>query len=211
MTLSTRSAATAAALALTLALGGCVSLFPKSNPAQLYRFQVAPAEAPSVGARTSVALAPLEFNPAASGDRILTSDGSELAYIGDSRWISPAVDLFGDALEGAFSGAAKVRLIERRQATGSTPVLSVKVDTFEARYLSGPKAAPTVTVGITARLMRYPDRAILGERRFEATQAAGDNRVAAIVQAYDGATGQALKDLVAWTDATAPAMGAPQR
>ena len=49
MSLTTRNAVIAAVLALPLVLGGCISLFPKTPPVQMYRFgdQTAAAAAPA--------------------------------------------------------------------------------------------------------------------------------------------------------------------
>ena len=64
-------------LILAIGLAGCVSVFPKQPPAQMYRFGVAApsdAEAPPAagGARFEVMRAPTTFDQAAAGDRILT-------------------------------------------------------------------------------------------------------------------------------------------
>ena len=71
---------------------------------------------------------------------------------------------------------------------------------FEAQYNQGPKAAPEIVVTMRATLTG-PDRVLAGSRNFETRVRAGDNRVTAIVAAYDQAVGQALGELVAWTNA----------
>lgn len=193
--------------ALPLALAACVSLFPKADPSQLYRFGPradAAEPTPSQGVRTSVALARISFNQSASGDRILTYTGSEAAYVKGARWVEPADAMFERSLQSAFeTKASAVRLVDRRQASATTAVLDVDVDVFETRYEAGPKGAPTVVVSFSARLVRYPDRAVIGERRFTARKTASDNRMGAIVPAYDAALDDALGQLVAWTDETA--------
>ena len=47
------------------------------------------------------------------------------------------------------------------------------------------------------------DQSIVGEQIFEASAPAADNRVGAIVAAYNQALGEALGKLVAWTQANA--------
>ncbi len=69
---------------------------------------------------------------------------------------------------------------------------------FEARYLSGPKAAPTVVVRVRATLDRREGGGLIAEQPFEASVPAGDNRIGAIVQAYDQAVSKVVGDLVAW-------------
>lgn len=193
----------ALSVSAAIGLGGCVSLLPKSPPAQLYRFgdSVQSQAASTAGQRDSVALAPLDFAPGASGDRILTMTGSEAAYIAAARWVTPAEDLFQAALERSFSGSA-VRLSERREALAATFLLQIKVENFEVRY-GGAQGAPNAYVSLRAKLIRASDRVVVSEHRFEASAAAADNRVGAIVPAIDEATAKVLTDLVAWTSQTA--------
>ncbi len=193
------------ALAAAAMLGGCVSLFPKADPVQLYRFtgradQSAPPPALG-GPRVGVRLGPVEFDRAAAGDRILTVTGAEAAYVADARWVAPAQALFAQALEDAFERrATATRLVGRGEITAANITIDLDVRAFEARYLAGPEAAPTAVVTLRARLMRFPDRVVIAERVFEAQARAGDNRVSAIVQALDTAAEQSLGELVAWTD-----------
>jgi len=75
------------------------------------------------------------------------------------------------------------------------------VRTFEARYLNGPDAAPTVVVDVHAALDKTVDRTLAGDRSFRAQVTASDNRVGAIANAYDQAVAKVLGELVAWVDA----------
>jgi cholesterol transport system auxiliary component len=199
-----RAAVAALGLALTFALAACVSLFPKEPPAVLYRFEPqlpeASADAASVR-RTPVLMAAVDFNQAASGDRLLTVDGDQAAYIEGARWVSSAQALFEESLARAFARESmSTRLVERRQAASARMVLNVAVENFEARYVAGPKAAPTVVVALRAQIIRFPDRSVVAARTFRAEQPAGDNRVSAIVTAFNGAMTSVMKDLTAWTD-----------
>lgn len=197
-----RRAPLIAAAVAVLSLGGCISLLPKATPADLYRFQAnVPVQAGSgAGQRVDVTLGAVQFTQASAGDRILTVDGSEAAYIAGARWVAPADALFEESLLRAFDSATVARVTQKREAPASNLTMDVSVDAFEAQYRSGMKAAPTVVVELDARMIRYPDRVVVGEKRFHAEAPASDNRVTAIVPAYDAALTQALKDLVAWTD-----------
>ncbi len=121
--------------ALCVSLSACISLFPKSNPSQLYRFDGEPPSAeqsaPRPSARFGVVRAGGTFDQASAGDRILTVNGSQAAYIADSRWVSPAATLFNEALTLAFdNNAGRARLLTRgrgrqgrlRPACGRHPV-----------------------------------------------------------------------------------------
>lgn len=196
--------------ACALALSGCISLLPKSKPAQLYRFGAAPAAAPAATpARTGpggvvVFRTNGSFQGEASDDRILTVSGGKAAYIARSRWVAPADVLFNEAVANAFD-ASPVRLIARGQQGRFAYALRIDVRNFETRYDSGPDAAPTVVVRVHAALTRS-DQSNVGESDFEARAPAGANRVGEIVAAYDKAVGEVVGKLVAWTEATATAV-----
>jgi cholesterol transport system auxiliary component len=185
-----------------LALGGCISLFPKSKPAQLYRFDGEPLQAatamPAASAKV-IARGNLRFETAASTDRILTVTGRDTAYIAGSRWVSPAPVLFEESLIRAFEAGGGVRLAEGGSAIRPAAVLNLDVQTFETRYDQGEKAAPQVVVQVRAQLVRASDRAVIAEQLFTSAQRADDNRVGPIVQAYDAAVADVLGKLVSWT------------
>ena len=187
--------------AMAIALAGCITLLPDEKPAQLYRFDggVQPAAA-SQGAPFAVARLGGSFVQAAANDRMLTITGSRAAYIADSRWVSPASVLFNEALSRAFNAdAGPARLLTRGDFSKADYVLRVDVTEFEAVYDQGARAAPEVRVSLRATLTGA-DRQLAGSKAFEIRVRASDNRVAAIVAAYDQAVGQALGELVAWTN-----------
>lgn len=197
MRLMRATAALAAAGMMALALGGCVSLFPKTKPAQLYRFGMPAAQGEATARSTAVIKGAVDFNRAAASDRILTSDGSTVAYIAEARWVSSASTLFDDALDRAFEAPNAPMLVGRARAGSDTPVLTLDVQTFETRYQGA--GSPTVVVEVRADLIRPADRATLAEKTFRAETPAGDNRVGPIVQAYDASVSKVLTDLVGWT------------
>jgi cholesterol transport system auxiliary component len=209
MTLSRGLPSLAAVAALAVGLGGCVTLFPASKPAQLYAFGKAfPAQQQTAAGGTAfhVLRAHTEFNRAAAGDRILTLNGQEAAYIADSRWISPASTLFDEAEVNAFTaddGPAK--LSGPGQIAGATAELRLDVGAFEVRYPGSLKAAPTVVVSVHAVLVALPDRHVIAEKTFAVSKPTGDNRVGDIVAAFDAATVDVLSQTAAWTDSQAPA------
>jgi cholesterol transport system auxiliary component len=196
-----KTAALAAALVLPVALGGCISLFPKAKPVQMYRFgEAVPAPSAAAGAKVLVLKGTTAFPPAASGDRLLTATGSETAYIGGARWVSPASLMFDAALLRAFDAPGSVRLVERGEPLAAPSTLRLDVRTFEARY-----PGPSAVVQVRATLIRNSDRSLIGERMFDATAQASDNRQTAIVAAFDQATSKVIADIRNWTAATAPA------
>jgi len=199
---------------LTVGAGasGCVSLLPKSDPAQLYTFgrvstaavEAAPAAETPSGERIGVLLAAVTFPRAAQGDTILAMTGAQAAYIGESRWVAPAVVLFREALERRFDmDAQRTRLIARGDLGRTAMILRLDVREFEAVY-PYPEATPTVAVSLRARLAAA-DGSPLQDRSFEVRRPATENRVGPIVDGLDQAASDVLGQVVAWVDATAAA------
>lgn len=194
----------ALALACALSLSGCISVFPKTAPAQLYRFQyqaAAPAQ-PEAGSRTGVYLATSGFAQEAASDQILTLTGERAAYIAESRWVAPAAVLWEQAVHDAFDAtAARVRLVTRGEPGRAPYALRLAVVNFETDYDGG--GGPTVLVRVRATLTRARTREVAGEQIFEARVPAKANRVSAIVAAYDDGVDQVLNAIVRWTEAGA--------
>jgi cholesterol transport system auxiliary component len=109
----------------------------------------------------------------------------------------------GDA-ERAFETQGKhVRILHRGDVGAAVAVLRLDVGDFEARYET-PGAAPNVVVSLRANLTR-PGGALIAGQTFTSRQPASDNRIAPIVAAYDRAVIDVLTQVVAWSDANAPA------
>jgi cholesterol transport system auxiliary component len=193
----------AAAGVLALSLSACITLLPNTKPAQLYRFGVQTAS--SEPARTDAVVVYRsngEFQHEAAGDRILTITGERAAYIADARWIAPADVLFNEAVATAFEGApGRVRLVSRGELVSADYVLRLDVRKFETDYGQG--GAPSVLVRVRAVLGNDQKRTALAEQVFEARVPISENRVTAIVAAYDQAIAKVLADIVAWTNRAA--------
>jgi len=202
-------ARTALVVAAAAALAACVTVFPETKPAQMYRFGgAAPAEAaaePTASAdQVGVFKGRTSFARAVATDRILTINGAEASYIADARWVSPASVLFDEALSQAFDdNTGPARLVVRGEVSRAAYFLRLDVRNFEAVYDHGARAAPTVVVRVRAVLTRSADRVLAGDQVFEVKVRAGSNRVGSIVQAFDEASSEAIGKLVDWANATA--------
>ncbi|WP_396593926.1 ABC-type transport auxiliary lipoprotein family protein [Brevundimonas sp. R86498] len=192
----------AAALA-AVSLSGC-ALLASPDPVQLYRFGVVDGGSPvTVAEPLELRLRAVEFPEATRGDRLLGVTGSEAAYIAGARWVSPASQLYSTGLESTFGAEARtVRLIGRRELTPVTRVLDVDVRAFETRYETA-GGVPEVVVTVRGRLLRFPERTVLAEQTFSVSRPAGENRISAIVAAYDAATRDVNSQIVAWSEANA--------
>jgi cholesterol transport system auxiliary component len=206
-----RLALTAALLAAGLCLGGCITLFPKATPVQLYRFGAEPQKVTAAGAPFSLQRSAIIFSRPAQSDAILTSTGNQTAYIAGARWVSPAVVLFDEAVDRAFDAAVgPARLLPRGDIRSNGASLKLDVETFEARYPGpGGGVAPMVVIDVHALLVRVSDRSVLGERTFSVQRAADADRVSAIVQAFDEATRDVIGQIVTWTEQEGEATATP--
>ena len=188
-------------------LAGCISVFPDADPSQLYRFEGAlQGERATARAGTTfgVFLPSSGFTEASSGDRLLTTTGTEAAYIANARWVAPAEVLFQEAVERAFdANPGPARLVGRGGLRQSERTLRLDVRRFEANYDNGQKAPPEIIVRVQAILVSRNDRSFVGEQTFEARVRADANRVSEIVEAFDEATAEVLTELVDWTNRTA--------
>lgn len=203
-----RKTSAIAAIGLTLCLGACVTVFPKAEPVQLYSFKAATAAVASASKPSVTVLrGPTTFTRVAATDRILTKNGAETAYLEGARWAAPASVLFDEALAAAFDSST-VRLATRGEPGPPDAVLRVEVRTFEARYLNGPAMPPTAVVEVRATLTSLKDRTLVGSKVFTSEKAANDNRVEPIIDAYDGAVGGVLDQVVRWTTESLKAPGA---
>lgn len=195
----------AALAAGAFALAGC-ALLSSPDPVQTYRFggpAAASAAAEGQSNLRQVSLRRVQFPEAVEGDKILGVTGTETAYIAGARWVSPATDLYMESLENAFAAqATRVRLIGPRELTRGERSLDIDMRAFEARY-DAPGGVPTVVVTARARLLALPDRTVAAERTFTVQQPAAENRVSAIVEAFDVASRDINTQIVAWTDANA--------
>ncbi len=202
-----RALARLAALAAVAALGACITLFPKEPPAQLYRFDAAIQPPAANGPPVAIRAGMIEFDPASAGDAILTVTGDQMAYVQDGRWAVPASQLFQAAVEHGFSTAGgPARLVDITDASSARFRLQLKVTHFEARYLNGPKAPPTIVVSVRATLDRNKiGGPMVAEMPFEASVPATDAGLGSIVQAYDQAVSQVVSGIVAWVGQNAGA------
>jgi cholesterol transport system auxiliary component len=206
-----RLALAAALLAAGLGLGGCITIFPKATPVQLYRFGMEPSKVTGPGgAPFNLQRSAIIFSRPAQSDAILTSTGAQTAYIAGARWVSPAVVLFDEAIDRAFDAAnGPARVVPRGEMGSGGASLKLDVETFEARYPEGGGAPPLVTVDVHALLVRSSDRSVIDERTFSVQRAADADRVTAIVRAFDDATRDVIGQVVTWTEQEGEASATP--
>jgi len=192
-----------------LALGGCSGLLSSRSAAPV-TYVLRPAIAADAATAVSSKSAPVSASttalslqvqrvaaaPGYSRDEILlTQPDRRLDVYAASRWPDalPVVveRLVVDALR-QHGGWSVVH--DAAAPFAADLLLRVTVRRFDAEYttVGGP---PTARVVLDATLARRGDRAVLAAITVEASSAAGEERMSAIVAAFERATGEALSAL----------------
>jgi ABC-type uncharacterized transport system auxiliary subunit len=202
-----RSGGTPAALVLLgvcTGFAGCTgSLFQsKAAPAHMYLLsaklrtaaQAVPADLAVLRPRVRAGL---------ETDRVaVLYPDRRLDYFAAARWSGPLDEVLQDLALQAFSTGAHLRNVSAdASAFTSAYWLEIEVIDFQAEYTS-PSAAPTIHVHLLARVGGAGDRRILGTVDASAREIATDNRLPAIVDAYERAADAALAEIVTGTSST---------
>jgi cholesterol transport system auxiliary component len=191
--------------ALALAPAGCSGLLSSNTPPpQLYTLTPA-GDFPPGGSRVSWQL--LVDVPARTAaldsERIaLSRSATTVDYFADAAWTDRAPLMVQSLIVQSFENSGRITAIGRESlALRGDYVLWPELRHFEADYTAG--ALPSAHVQISARLVKAADRAIIGQRVFDAAVPASANLVPAIVDAFNAAFHQATRQLVDWVLATA--------
>ena len=125
-----------------------------------------------------------------------------LEYFADARWSGPLDDVVQDLAVQAFRNGARLQNVSAdASAFGSGYWLEIEVADFQAEYTSA-GSPPTINVRLLARVGSAGARHILGSCNAGARQTAADNRLTAIVDAYELAVNSALAEIVEGTSRT---------
>ena len=197
---------------MALALAGCGSLFGGGQPPQLYRITPVRAFPPDLPRRPVQLLIDPPLAPAGlDTSRIaLSRSAVSIEYFADSEWTDRVPLLVQTALLQSFENSKTVNAIERESAgLGADLILKTEIRHFEALYDSS-QGAPVVLVATMARLINPAGRDIIAQNTFERREPASENKIPAIVVAFDQALGGVMADIVVWT-ARNPALSAKRR
>jgi cholesterol transport system auxiliary component len=125
-----------------------------------------------------------------------------LDYFADARWSGPLDDVVQDLAVQAFrNGAGLQNVSSDASVFASGYWLEIEIADFQAEYPSL-GAPPTINVRLLARVANAGDRNILGSFAAGVRQTATDNRLSAIVEAYEHAVNSALVEIVGDTSRT---------
>jgi cholesterol transport system auxiliary component len=190
---------------LALTPSACGSLLPEGGaPPKLY--QLTPAmDFPPGGAHASWQL--LVDVPAAvaalDSERIaLSRSPTTLDYFADAAWTDRAPLMVQALVIQSFENSGRIGAVARESlALRADYVLQPELRHFEADY--GAAAVPSAHVQIAVKLVKMPDRTIVARQSFDATANAAENQIPAIVDAFNAAFHQVMRQMVDWTLAAA--------
>ena len=188
------------ALGLVFGLGGCASLLT-DPPKPLYQLTPKSTFPPGLPRLEGQLLIDVPLAPSGLDTRriALTHSPVSLDYFADGEWTDSAPRLVQTALLESFENSHTVTALDRQTiGLSADVVLKSELRHFEAVYDSA-NAPPQVWVVLNARLIKMPERRVVAEQSFEARYPATDNKLPAIVTAFDEALGKIMKEVVTWT------------
>jgi cholesterol transport system auxiliary component len=193
---------TAAALAVVLT--GCASVFESDAPVW-HAYVLEPAAPPAA----SLAIAPLPATlrvarpsaaPGLDSDRIrIVMPDRQLDFFANARWAGALPDVLAAfAVETLRSGGGFQGVQAESLPFPADYLLTLHVRRFEAEY-SRPGSAPRVHVAIDAVFGRRIERTVVARFTAESSVEAAENRIGAVVAAFESATREAMEQVRART------------
>ena len=198
-----RCALAAGLLAALIALPGCISLLPETEPNALYRLQAADIpETRSVSGGETVIIGRIAAPRGLAGDRIALQRDGRIAYMAGAAWLSPGpVLLHAAVLDAVQGGAPAITPARAEDGVSARYVLDLDLRHFEAIYDAGPDAAPRVQVTLVSRLIDRDTRSLAAAQTLTASARADSNRQSAIVDGFSQASADVANQLARWAEA----------
>jgi ABC-type uncharacterized transport system auxiliary subunit len=190
------------------ALAGCGSLLETSIPApQSYVLRLSPPAAVPPGPTAgSLLVQRPDAGPGLESERIvLVRSEHRFDFYAASRWAAPAPDIVSSVMIDALRAGGSFRAVfDDHSPYAPKYNLRCGLRRFEADYTnSGGGAggvAPIVHVALDCTLGRHRDRELLGNFVVEGAAPAGEDRLNAVIAAFDAATQSAMQELVKQTN-----------
>ena len=194
-----------AALAAALLLGGCELIKAAEEPTDLYTItpkSTFEPDMPAVFWQLAVEIPNAAANINTSRIALAQSPTSS-DYYSKTAWTDRTPLMVQTRIVDSFENSHKIVAVARESISlRANYLLQTDLRNFEAMYFYG--SQPIAHVRLVAKLVRMPDRQIIGVASFERCVRARADKVAKVVQAFDQALGSVIKRLVAWTLNTPP-------
>ena len=190
-----------AVVLLATVLAGCGGLL--TDPPKRELFRVSPKFS-FPGGLPHVAVQLLVAAPTAPAgldtERIaLSRSPVSLDYFADVQWADRAPYLIQTALVDGFEKSGAMPAVgPDRGGLRADFVLETAIGDFAAIYDS-PNGPPRISVRLTAKLVRMPERKIVAQLSVSREANAAANAVPDVVRAFDAALGGAIEEIVTWT------------
>jgi cholesterol transport system auxiliary component len=189
------------AVPVLLAPAAC-SLVPNRPAAQIYRLSPRMEDPQGHAIPNSKLVVDL---PSASKsldtDRIALTQGRiRFDYYAESVWTDRLPVLLQTLMVESFEVDGRIAEVDR-DVYGLTKgyLLRTEIRRFEAQYGERTAGSPEAAVELALRLLVNPDGRLVGDTLISARAQASENKVDAIVIAFDIATSDVLTQSVAWT------------
>jgi ABC-type uncharacterized transport system auxiliary subunit len=208
-----RAGTAALAIALAPLLAACVSgLRSRAPPTVSYVLRAAPRatagastpEPPETRGTGAIAskpagvtlrvLRPLAAPGLDSDHIVLARSDRRLTWYAATRWAAPLPDVVESVAVETLRGSARWRAIEdSRGVAAMDDFLQITIRRFEAEETGG--SAPVVHVALDCTLGRSDDRSLLTSFSVEREVPAAENRLGAVVAAFERAADEALAEV----------------
>ncbi len=134
----------------------------------------------------------------------------QLKYYARASWTDRAPTMIQTLIIESFENSGRIISVGRESVgLRADFVLKTEIREFQADYYG--TGNPSAHVGINAKLVKMPDRRIVGSQNFDQVVPAAADRLDDIIEAFDEALGKVLKQLVSWTLITGQQYYRPRR
>jgi cholesterol transport system auxiliary component len=194
----------AAAVAATLVLTGCGVVPGTGTPPRVFVLSPKTTYSPDLPKADWQLTVDLPVAEAGlNNQRIaLQRNALTLEYYADANWVDTAPAMVQRLLVESFENTGKIVAVGRQSVLLRSDFnLLVDLREFQAEYNGdGP---PKVHVRLNGKLVRMPQRTIIGAMTAEFVEPAKGTDLNSVVDAFDEALGKTMKRLVEWTIRTA--------
>lgn len=182
-------------LSMLMLLAGCGGLRSSAPPTQMYilRAKPAPAASEAVSTGTTLQLARLTTDPGLGSDRIvLVQSDHRMSFYNASRWASELPELMETLAVATLRASGSWDAVYAWPTSfGSDFLLQIAIRRFEADYTGG-GGNPVIQVRLDCTVIRRAGRDHVANFVVEASAQASENRMGAVVSAFEQATNEAL-------------------
>jgi cholesterol transport system auxiliary component len=155
----------------------------------------------SPASQVDLAIGRPDVAPGLDTSRVAVLRGRQLDYYRSVQWGGNTLEVVQALLVTSLQDQKLFRSVTSEQArVSSAYILDTEVRDFQAEYSDG-TAEPRVRVTIVGRLIRIADRALVETIAASATRDAGDNRMSAVVAAFEAAAHEVAQTIARETAA----------